>query len=81
MKKAEEELHFVSLKVPTSLLQRINEKRAELQKQDPIKSWTRSEVMRLAMEKSLSADTRIVWPEVKPEDEEGTGEKGKAKGG
>ena len=80
MRKAEEELHFVTLKVPTSMLRRINELRVKLQRQDPIKSWSRSEVMRLALDKSLSADTSIVWPEFKSEDDEKkTGRKAKAR--
>ena len=85
MKKAEEELHFVSLKVPTSMLRRINEVRAQFEAQDPIKSWSRSEVMRLVLEKSLSASfvTTLLNTALEPEDDETKDreEEGKTEGG
>ncbi len=80
MKKAKEELQAVTFKVPVRLLQRIDELRAELQRQDPKRSVSRSDAMRHVLHESLSADTSIVWPEFKSEDDEKkTGRKAKAR--
>ena len=54
MKKAEEELQVVTLKVPISMIQRINELRHEMQRQDPSRVYSRSDAMRLALDRSLS---------------------------
>jgi hypothetical protein len=83
MKKSEEKLQVVTLKVPVRMLQKIAKLRAEMERQDPSRAYSRSDAMRLALERSLSGDAAISSLKLNAEADGDTskGEKGKAKGG
>ena len=79
MRKAEEKLQVVTLKLPISMIQRIDERRAELQRQDPSKSYSRSDAMRHALHESLSADFRMSPLPAAKDSEKKTRRKAKAR--